>query len=116
MGELTRRVVGVTGTGAVLGLGWWLLHLAVTADCGTTFLGCTIVTVLLAPAWAVAGWLAAWFVLDRRQVDRPGVTAAVGVVVALVLGVITALRDIPFSPWAVLLGAVSFLLAALLAA
>lgn len=116
MGELTRRVVWVTGTGAVLGLGWWLLHLALTADCGGTSLGCAIVTVLLAPAWAVVSWLAAWFALDRRHVDRPGVTAAVGVVAAVVLGVVTALRDIPFSPWAVLLGAVSFLLAALLAA
>ncbi|MBB5807375.1 hypothetical protein F4560_007143 [Saccharothrix ecbatanensis] len=116
MGELTRRVVWVTGLGAVLGLGWWLLYLALTPSCDPSFLGCEIAVVLLAPVWAMVSWLAAWFVLDQRQIDRPGVTAAAGVVVALVLGVITALRDIPFSPWAVLLGAVSFLLAALLAA
>lgn len=110
MGRVAWRYGWVTVVGALAGAGWWFCFGYADRAC-VGGVECEIGLLLAAPLLPVVSWLAAWFLLHRAGVDRPGVTAVSGVGVALLLG-LTGLgaAALPQWPAAIALGALSFLI------
>ncbi|MEU4738859.1 hypothetical protein AB0G02_00160 [Actinosynnema sp. NPDC023658] len=128
MGRTWWRYGWATVLGAVVGFGWWSWYRFPEAVCapGGAGFGCELGWVLALPAVPLVSWSVAWFALHRLHVDRPGVTGASGVGVAVLLHVLLAMADTtggagstadpgtPSPVWLVGMGAVSFLIGAML--
>ncbi|MFD1146423.1 hypothetical protein [Saccharothrix hoggarensis] len=119
----TRRHGVAAAVGGAVGLGWWLYFRVPEEVCTPTSYGCGFIAVVLLPLLPFVSWLAAWAALRRLRVDRPGITAAAGLLVALlVVAVVTVIDtkrlytgpDVPGYLSLTAMGALSFLVGALL--
>lgn len=120
MGRGVGRYVAVTTAGAVLGIGWWFFFWFPTTTCVNEELPCGMGWFLVLPLLPVVSLALPWFVLHRLRVEKPGAATATGMVVVALLGSIlwSGNRDtpVPLPDWLTmtLLGALSFLIAAML--
>lgn len=110
MGETAKRYLVSPVLGALFGVAWWREFGYLTTldeyDIPEEF-----AILVFGP---VVTWLVGWFLLARLGIVKPGATAATGVALSVVFVYVAATQLYTGSLWLIPMGAVLFLIAAML--